>query len=79
MSSVIVLPSFPRCWINAAVRGDVVSNPCKGIQPFALQHHFEKPLRMVEFCGSVAERSKVLDLGSSLFRGVGPNPITAST
>lgn len=28
--------------------------------------------------GSVAERSKALDLGSSLFGGVGSNPITAS-
>ena len=28
--------------------------------------------------GSVAERSKALDLGSSLYRGVGSNPTAAS-
>lgn len=33
---------------------------------------------MVEACGSVAERSKALDLGSSLFGGVGSNPTTAN-
>ena len=32
----------------------------------------------VEACGSVAERSKALDLGSSLFGGVGSNPTTAN-
>ena len=30
------------------------------------------------FCGSVAEWSKALDLGSSLYGGVGSNPTTAS-
>ena len=29
-------------------------------------------------CGSVAEWSKALDLGSSLYGGVGSNPTTAS-
>ena len=29
------------------------------------------------YCGSVAERSKALDLGSSLYGGVGSNPTAA--
>lgn len=61
MSCYIVLLNFPRCWIKDPVQGGVVSNTCKGIQPFALKHHFERPLRNTILSGSVAERSKALD------------------
>ena len=46
-------------------------------QPFAMKHLFERPLRRIGESGSEAERSKALDLGSSLFGGVGSNPTTA--
>ena len=36
-------------------------------------------LIIIDSCGSVAEWSKALDLGSSLFGGVGSNPTTAKT
>ena len=46
--------------------------------PFELKHHFEISLIKHIICGSVAEGSKVLDLGSSLLGGVGSNLTTAS-
>ena len=64
------------CWIWTPVQGGVVSNTWKGDQPFTLKNHFDRPIKSYS-CGSVAERSKALDLGSSLFGGVGSNPTTA--
>ena len=47
--------------------------------PFLAFLFLEKWAEKSHFCGSVAEGSKALDLGSSLSGGVGSYPTTASS
>lgn len=80
---MVVWPSGPRRWIKAPVSsGAWVRIPPLPVLSFvlatkALNIVQKKPKHSATSAGSVAERSKALDLGSSLCGGVGSNPTTA--